>query len=347
MESNLAAPVRTPDDTFFSAPEEAEQLPLYEAGSIDLRELRRNRDEYRGPRHSGETVRCYASDWKSFCAWCAEAGRRAMPASGETVTFYITWLLTKRHRRAVTAARHIGAIVDRYRRAGMDPPDIREAREIVSNIRRRRRERPRGKTALTPDALRAMLVALDPQTPRGARDRAMIILGFASSLRRSEIAGLQLSDITFRPEGMAVNVRFSKTDQEGRGRTVAVWRGVYEMTDPVAAVMRWIQVRGDWAGPLFTAVNGGHGRPQSVQKTGILGEVVAKSLKTAARRAGLDDEGFSGHSLRAGAVTAAANAGSSQEEIMKMSGHTNLQTMRRYIRDVTAFGGRNPLEGVL
>jgi len=345
MEKNLCAP----ENKNIIAPpaDEPEQMLLYGGGSVNLQTLRMRRDELRGPRLSERTLRCYASDWRLFVGWCLEAGRRPLPASTETLNLYITWLLTDRRRRTTTAARHISSVVMQHRAADVATPDRREALEIVAHEKRRRREQPRGKDAITPETLRALILACDPAKPRGVRDRALILLGFGSGLRRSEIAGLHLADISFRPEGIAVYIRYAKTDQGGRGRTVGVWAGQHEATDPVRAVRHWLSIRGEWEGPLFTQIRGGHDEQQKVSHSPILGEVIATAVKLAATRAGLNSSNFSGHSLRAGAVTAAAETGSSHEEIMKMTGHTSLQTMRRYIRDVAAFHGRNPLAGVL
>ena len=309
--------------------------------------LRQRRELMRGPRLSDRTSQCYASDWRVFVAWCMAAGRRPLPASAETLTLYATWLLTERHRRTTTAARHMTAVIHQHRRSGLQPPDAKDARDLLAHVKRRRREQPRGKAALTPDALRLMLETCDPSSPCGVRDRALILLGFGSGLRRSEITALRLADVSFPPQGIAVEIRHAKTDQEGKGRTVGVWAGQHELTDPVRAVRRWIEVRGDWEGPLFTRMQR-RGRDQFViGRSGIDGQSVAKAIKRAAKRAGLNSSDFSGHSLRAGAVTAAADAGSTEAEIMKMSGHKALTTMRGYIRSVAAFHGRNPLAGVL
>jgi len=328
---------------------EPEQLPLYRdaAGDIDLVTLRQRRELMRGPRLSERTMRCYASDWRVFVAWCMAAGRRPLPASAETLTLYVTWLLTERRRRTTTAGRHVTAVMHHHRRSGLEPPAMKDAQEVIAHEKRRRREQPRGKAALTPDSLRLILATCDLATPCGVRDRALILLGFGSGLRRSEIVSLRLSDVSFRPEGIAVTIRHAKNDQEGKGRIVGVWAGRHDLTDPVRAVRRWIEVRGEWEGPLFTRMKSARGGKFVVGRDSIDGQSVAKAIKRAAARAGLNSSDFSGHSLRAGAVTAAADAGSTDAEIMKMSGHKALTTMRGYIRSVAAFHGRNPLAGVL
>jgi integrase len=170
-----------------------------------------------------------------------------------------------------------------------------------------------------------------------------MVLGFATSFRRSNLAGLQLSDLTFSPEGLVVVQRRSKTDQQGRGRVMGVWPGRRAATDPVRVLRAWLARRGDWAGPLFCRVQ----TSDVLVRRGIGGDAINDVVKRAVVRVGLDPSLFGAHSLRAGAVTASAELGRTDQEIMGLSGHRSSETMRGYVRGTRLFAGRNPLAGAL
>jgi site-specific recombinase XerD len=322
-----------------------DQLPLFPGanGGIDLARLRQRREGLQGRPRSYATVKSYASDWRSFTGWCSAAGRKSLPADAETISLYVTWLLTADAKRVSTAQRHLASIADAHRKAGHPVPVTSDARNNIACIKRERREQPKGKDALAvPDLVRAAR-SCDVTTVRGIRDRAIIVLGFATSARRSELARLQLSDLTFTRNRLCVRIGYGKTDQEGRGRDVPVWAGKRASTDPLRVVRAWIVERGRWDGPLFCRIQTG----DTVTKQPLKGQAIAEVVKEAAARAGLDAKRYAGHSLRAGAVTASADLGRSDQEIMRLSGHSSASVMKMYVRSANVFSGRNPLAGVL
>jgi integrase len=140
-----------------------------------------------------------------------------------------------------------------YHREGNHPTPVDDSvRAYLSYARRERKEEPRGRAALTYDHLRRIaLDFLSSESPIAIRDRAMILLGFASGWRRSELVSLRLSDISFVPKGVELWLRFSKTDQAGEGRIVGIEAGRKSLTCPVRALRSWLNVRGSWEGPLF------------------------------------------------------------------------------------------------
>jgi len=319
------------------------QLRLFEYGGVDMAALRRRREDLRNAVRAHLTVRGYASDWAVFQRWCADAGRVPMPCNAETASLYVTWLLSAAERRCSTAARHLAAIVDRHRREGRPVPVLADARQVICAVRRECGEQPRGKAPLATDDFLRVAQGCDAKTNLGMRDRAVLVLGFATSLRRSELVRLQLADVTFNAQGLVVVNRKSKTDQNGRGRIIAVWPGKRAATDPVRVLKAWIKKRGDWAGPLFCAVRAG----DRLTHRAIAGDAVNEVVKRAVARAGLDTAQFGAHSLRAGAVTASAELGRSDQEIMKLSGHESAKVMQMYVRGTRLFAGRNPLAGAL
>jgi integrase len=202
---------------------EGEQLCLFGCGGVDLVKLRSAREGLGGAAHASGTSKGYSCDWRIFSQWCAAAGREYLPGSSDTVALYATWLLVDQERKVNTASRHVASIAHFHKAAGLPSPVNSEVRSVITAVRRRRQERPQGKSALDPAALLKAVRACDPSTNSGARDRAILVLGFATSLRRSNLCALQLSDLAFERRGLAVFVRRSKTDQMGRGRLVGVW----------------------------------------------------------------------------------------------------------------------------
>src|SRR3982751_5216357 len=167
----------------------------------------------------------------------------------------------------------------------------------------------------------------------GIRDRAIILLGFASAFRRSELVGLNVEDCTFSKDGLTVRLSHSKTDQEGAGRKIGIPYGSNPETCPVRVLHAWMEEAGITSGPLFRSIT----RHGQVQPGSLSGVDVARIVKKLAQRAGLDASKYAGHSLRAGHATSAAIAGASERSIMVQTGHRSVQMRRRYIRDGSLF----------
>jgi integrase len=183
------------------------------------------------------------------------------------------------------------------------------------------------------DELRAMVSALDDSTPAGLRDRALLVLGFAGAFRRSELVALEVADLAFGVEGLTVTIRRSKVDQEGEGEGVGLPYGSHAATCPVRTVRRWLDAAGIVEGPVFRSVD----RHGNVGSQSMAGRSVALIVKRAAEGAGLDPARFSGHSLRAGLATSAAQAGKSERTIMRQGRWRSVTTARRYIRDADLY----------
>ena len=164
------------------------------------------------------------------------------------------------------------------------------------------------------------------------RDRALILLGFAGAFRRSELAQLRLTDILETEDGLRVRLRQSKTDQEGEGFVKGIPYGHEHKTCPVRAWQTWKEAAGITDGQAFRSVTW-----YSKMGDSLSGWAVAEIIKRRAKAAGLDYTEFSGHSLRAGLITAAAHAGVSERVIAKQSGHKSLLVLREYIREGSLF----------
>ncbi|WP_309709653.1 tyrosine-type recombinase/integrase [Armatimonas sp.] len=165
------------------------------------------------------------------------------------------------------------------------------------------------------------------------RDRALLLLGFAGAMRRSELVGLDVADVVEAADGLVVTIRRSKTDQEGQGRKIGIPYGSKLATCPVRSLRAWKVRAKITEGPLFRQVNR-HGKVLE----GRLGDrTVALVVKRAVAATGVDAASYAGHSLRAGLATAAAMAGVSERVIQGQTGHKSLPILRRYIREGSLF----------
>jgi integrase len=320
----------------------SEQLWLFNCGGVDVSALRARRDALLASVRAGRTVAAYGSDWRQFQVWCANLGYDALPTSVGTLELYVTWMF-ENGRKVSTVERHVSAISHFHRRADAPSPINSRVRDVIRATRRERKEKPEGKQALDALDLGRVAQKCDVSTALGARDRALLVLGFATAFRRSELARLQLADIAFQHEGLAVLLRFSKRDQEGKGRLIAVWKGERDHTDPVLTLRTWLRLRGNWAGPLFCRIQTGG----IVTRDPVSGEAINEVVKRRIADVGIDPAGYGAHSLRAGAITASAALGRSDQELMDLSGHSTAKIVRVYVRGKRLFAGRNPLAGVL
>ncbi len=288
----------------------------------------------------------YARDWADFERWCAACGLVPLPALPETIAVYLADRAAT--LRPGTLQRRLASIVVRHRREGMavDTRDPR-LREVWRGIRRVHGTASSGRRPLIAPELR-VIVSLLPNTMSGIRDRAILLLGFSGALRRSELVGLDVGDLTFMADGLVLAIRRSKTDPYGTGAQRAIPRGAHLETCPVAAVTQWMAAAHLAEGPLFHAVD----RHLRIRDTRLGDKAVALIVKRAvllrARHDGLPDAKaqqraalVAGHSLRAGFATSGAAAGIDEWSLMEQTGHKRRESIRRYIRRGSLFLG-NP-----
>jgi len=282
---------------------------------------------------AASTRKVYAQAWSHWERWCAERSLTALPGNPYALAAYLTERAEDGRAMATldmarTVIRHV------HRVATAEDP---VASEVVDQVRRglrrtygvtpRRRARP-----LTIEELRRILAAIDRTSVIGIRDAAMILLGFASALRRAELVPLTLDDIAYQPTGLLLNIRQSKMDQEGHGALVAVARGQQADTDPVAALAAWRALRGEQPGMLFTRLWG-----NTISEQPLAGRAVLRVLRGRAQAAGIDATRLTAHSLRAGHATTAALAGVPLDRIAAQTRHKDLNVLvTRYIRPVEA-----------
>ncbi len=270
------------------------------------------------------TLRAYATDWRAFTVWCAAHGVHALPATPHTVALFLADLIG----RPSTLRRKLAAIAVMHRAAGHDSPtDHGMVRATFAGIRRERGVAPRQKTALLADELRAALATCG-ERPIDIRDRALILVGFAGALRRSELVGLDVSDVAFEADGLVLRLRRSKTNPEGELEEVAVLYGSDPQTCPVRWLKAWLAASTIGEGPLFRAVD----RAGRVGRGRLTARIVGERVKKIGARSGLDPHSYAAHSLRSGFATSAARANKSEAAIMRQGRWKSIPVARRYIR---------------
>jgi site-specific recombinase XerD len=290
--------------------------------------------DYARASKAANTLRAYRADLADFTLWCADHDLARLPAAPETVALYIT-ALAQAGARATTIQRRLSALSQAHQLAGHEPSPTQApiVRSTMAGIRRRLGVAPEQKTpTLTPE-LRRMIGTCPADSLAGARDRALLLLGFAGAFRRSELVSLDVEDLDETADGLRIQLRRSKTDQEGEGREVGVPFGQHPETCPIRALRAWRSAGSIQAGPVFRPVN----RHDQLQETRLTDKSVARIVKRAAERAGLEPSHYAGHSLRAGLATAAAAGGASERAIMQQTGHRSVVMVRKYIRSGTLF----------
>ncbi|GGE24821.1 recombinase [Aureimonas endophytica] len=275
---------------------------------------------------SPATLRAYKADMQSFRDWCLWNSRKALPASSHTVADFLAYE-AEAGRKASTINRKAAAIRFTHKAAGLPLPTADEiVSSVMKGIRRTIGSAQKQKAPATAEAIAVILAHVSRDTLQGKRDRALILLGFAGAFRRSELVELNIEDLTFTAAGMDATIRKSKTDQEGEGATIAIPSGTF--LKPVAAVQDWIAAADIEKGPLFVGVT----KDDRARAGRLTAQSVALVVKRYADAAGLVVADFSGHSLRAGFVTTAADRGADINRIMDQTRHRDPRTVRTYIR---------------
>jgi integrase len=281
------------------------------------------------------THRAYDSDWRHFVAWCDQNGLASLPATPSTVALYLTSLAKppdgEKPRKAATITRRLTSINAAHKEKGLDSPATMNHRlvaDTLHGIRRSLGVAQTRKKPLTRDRIVKLLGALEGPIA-AARDKALLLIGFAGSLRRSELAALRVEQVTWHRKGITLAIPRSKTDQEGQGREVEILLGVHDLTCPVMALENWLKISSVKSGYVFRRV-GQHGNVGEALDKDSIGRIVKRLV----RRAKLaTPESYGGHSLRAGFVTEASANGATDLQIMKQTGHKSIAMVHRYARE--------------
>lgn len=274
------------------------------------------------------TWRAYENDWRQFEAWCAKVNLPALPADPDTVAMFVASQAadglnpsTLTRRLAAIRLVHLGA-------GHASPHNTIKVTEVMRGIRRDWGRPPEKKAAALDDEIKKMADAVEPETSKGLRDRALLLFGFAGAFRRSELVALNTWNLEEREEGLTVTIEKSKTDQEAEGQVIAILRQPESPYCPVQALQDWLIVAEIERGPLFRRMY----RGGKVGQSRLSAQSVALVVKEYASRAGLDWERYAGHSLRSGFLTSAAKNRASVFKMADQSRHKSLDVLREYVR---------------
>jgi site-specific recombinase XerD len=290
-------------------------------------------NEYLNASISSNTWRAYRDDLKHFRAWGG-----TLPATPEQVAAYLAHYAPT--LSPATLSRRLASLSKAHKASNHSNPVSTElVRATFRGIRNTHGTHQRQVAPAIKEDVLAMVRGLTGI--KGARDKALLLIGFAGAFRRSELVALTVEDVEQVKQGLVIYLRRSKTDQAGEGRKIAIpyARGT---VCPVHALQEWLQISEIESGLIFRSITR-HGK---ISDAGLTAQSVALVVKERAAAAGLDAAKYSGHSLRAGLVTSAAQAGVSGWKIRQQTGHKSEAMLLRYIRDANIFTD-NAAGGVL
>jgi site-specific recombinase XerD len=285
---------------------------------------------------SNNTVRAYKSDFKDFGLFCAQNGFKSLPSEPNIVSLYLTNLSTKGAKMSTLKRRLVSiGVIHRLKGHYLDtkhPAII----ENIMGIKRRKGSVQKGKKPLLINNLKAIINVIDQQKKeeiKKLRDRSIILIGFSGGFRRNEIVSLDYDDLDFVPEGLKITLKRSKTDQFGEGSVKALPYFDNSEYCPVVSIKKWIEISKINSGSLFRRFVKG----SKLSEKRLTDQTVALLIKEYLNLAGIDSKNYSGHSLRSGFATTAAESGVDERNIMVMTGHKSSEMVRRYIREVNLF----------
>ncbi len=277
------------------------------------------------------TKRAYRSDWNHFVDWCQENRLEPLPSDKQTVVLYLTDI--KDDFKPSTIERRVTSISKIHQYAGYDSPTQNtDVRETLNAIKRVKRTKTDKKTPLLTEHIIQMCYTMGNRLI-DIRDKSILLLGFASGMRRMEISGLNVDEVKVEEKGLRVTIRRSKTDQEGKGREVGISRGSSRQTDPVRAFNEWIAASGIESGPLFRSLD----RHGNIKSKRLKPYSINRIVKKHAERIGLDKDTVGAHSLRSGLVTQSAMNGVSMLSIMNQTGHRSESVVKEYYEPAQIF----------
>ena len=285
---------------------------------------------------ASNTVRAYNSDFNDFGLFCVQNGFKSLPSEPKIVSLYLTYL-SKKDAKISTLKRRLVSIGVIHKMKGhyLDTkhPSIIEN---IMGIKRRKGSIQRGKKPILINSLKQIIDVIDQQNKqeiKKLRDRSIILIGFSGGFRRNEIVSLDYNDLDFVTEGLKINLRRSKTDQFGEGFTKALPYFNSIQYCPVVSLKKWIEISKITSGPVFRRFSKG----SKLLEKRLTDQTVALLIKEYLKLAGIDSKNYSGHSLRSGFATSAAEAGVEERSIMAMTGHKSTEMVRRYIKEANLF----------
>ena len=287
---------------------------------------------------ASNTIRAYKSDFKDFGAFCVKNGFKPLPTEPKIVSLYLTHLSMKDVKMSTLRRRLVSiGVIHRLKGFYLDTkhPIIIEN---LMGIKRKKGNYQKGKKPILINHLKLIIEAIDKDISdetgiRKLRDKTIILLGFAGGFRRIELISIDFEDLEFVSEGVKIFIRKSKTDQFGEGMLKGLPYFDNQKFCPVWHLQKWLEVSKIKSGPIFKRFSKG----LILGKNRLTDQSVALFLKKYLSRAGIENQNYSGHSLRSGFATVSAESGADERSIMAMTGHKTSQMVRRYIKEANLF----------
>jgi len=287
---------------------------------------------------ANNTIRAYKSDFKDFGGFCAKNGLKSLPTEPKIVSLYMTYLSTKDAKMSTLRRRLVSiGVIHRLKGHYLDTkhPIIIEN---LMGIKRKKGSYQKGKKPILINHLKLIIDEIDKDTYdetgiRKLRDKTIILLGFAGGFRRIELISIDYEDLEFVVEGVKIFIRKSKTDQFGEGMIKGLPYFTNQQYCPVWHLKKWLEISEIKSGPIFRRFFKG----LNLGKNRLTDQSVALFLKKYLSNAGIENQDYSGHSLRSGFATVSAEAGADERSIMAMTGHKTTQMVRRYIKEANLF----------
>jgi site-specific recombinase XerD len=282
------------------------------------------------------TVRAYKSDFKDFGLFCAQNGFKALPTDPKIVSLYLTYLSTKDVKLSTIKRRLVSiGVIHRMKGHYLDTKHPAIVENLMG-IKRRKGTIQKGKKPILINNLKRLIDVIDKEKIgeiNKLRDKSILLIGFAGGFRRNEIVSLDKEDLEFVFEGLKITVKQSKTDQFGEGLTKGIPYFENITYCPVTILQKWINISKIAKGPLFRKISKG----SRLLENRLTDQTVALIIKKYLNKSGIDSSNYSGHSLRSGFATSAAESGAEERSIMAMTGHKTTQMVRRYIQEANIF----------
>jgi len=285
---------------------------------------------------ASNTIRAYKSDFNDFGLFCAKNGLKSLPTEPKILALYLTYLSTKNVKMSTLKRRLVSiGVIHKLKGHYLDtkhPAII----ENIMGIKRRKGNIQNGKKPLLINNLKLIINVIDQEKNekiKKLRDRSIILIGFSGGFRRNEIVSLNYEDLDFVEEGLKINLRRSKTDQFGEGSVKGLPFFKNSQYCPVVSVRKWIEISKINSGPLFRRFIKG----SKLSDKRLSDQTVALLIKDYLKIAGIESRNYSGHSLRSGFATSAAESGAEERSIMAMTGHKSTEMVRRYIKEANLF----------
>ena len=301
----------------------------------DIKKLHEETLENLKSSKANNTLRAYKSDFKDFGSFCAKHGFNSMPTEPKVVSLYLTHL--SNNSKISTLRRRLVSIgvVHKIKGHYLDtkhPVII----ENLMGIKRKKGSIQTGKKPILINHLKQIINIIDEQKVekiKKLRNRTLILVGFSGGFRRTELISIDYEDLDFAEEGLKITLRRSKTDQFGEGLVKGIPYFTNEKYCPVISLKNWINLSKIKTGPIFRRFAKG----SILTGNRLTDQSVVLIIKDCLKLAGIENKNFSGHSLRSGFATVAAESGADERSIMAMTGHKTTQMVRRYIKEANIF----------